>query len=428
MSNRASISDYYYQMRDEIREEINQQSDSYIVGVDADEYTTFLLDKYALPTIEKDLSRSEAMSQQKEWRPIRNAYGEEVKYESRWARIEYPIIPKPNIKWTLQLRRGLLTHLTWEYDARQSLIVLDVEQSEVAIRRALEQLEKEIQLRNQAIAHHNRKLETDISQAIAHRRQQVKKQISDFDELINKIGIPLKQKPLSSRPVIDFSVRKEIKALVAPAPKRRDEYVIERSTVLEVIELIRKAGQMFEVAPAVFSKLEEPDLRFIILSVLNAIFESGATGETFSKRGPTDIYLVIPRGGILIAECKFWRGQKEYRGTIDQLFGYLTWRHNYGIMITFSKNKDFSKVLQRASVAIHSHPTYLSRFQQLSRTHFQSSHTFPEDRGKIVEIHHLFFSLYTPPPTKPSNTPAHNGLGRPVKELNQVQIEATGAD
>lgn len=180
--------------------------------------------------------------------------------------------------------------------------------------------------------------------------------------------------------------------------------MIERARVLEVIEVIRKAGQMFEVAPAVFSKLKEEDLRFIILSVLNAIFESGATGETFSKGSNTDIHLVIPQGGILIAECKFWPGQKKYRDAIDQLFGYLTWRHNYGIMITFSKNKDFSNVLQRASGAIRSHSTYLSGFQQLSRTHFQSLHTFPEDRGKIVEIHHLFFSLYTPHATRPNNT------------------------
>lgn len=223
MSNRASISDYYIQIRDRIRQEINQKSDSYIVGVDADEYTTFLLDKYALPTIEKDPSRNEAMSPEKEWRQIRSDWEEMVEHEFRWARIEYPIIPKPNIEGMWQLRRGLLTHQTWEYDARQSLIVLDVKQSEAAIRRAREQLDKEIQLRNQAIAHHNRKLETDISQVITHRRQQVKKQMSDFDELVNKIGIPLKQKPLPSSPVIDFSVRKEIKGLVATAPERRDE-------------------------------------------------------------------------------------------------------------------------------------------------------------------------------------------------------------
>ena len=407
MSNRASILDYYSQIRDEILQDINQQSDSYIVGVDAGEYTTFLLDKYALPNIEKDPSRSEAMSPQKEWRQIRNAWGERVKDEFLWARIEYPVVPKPNIERTLQLQVETLKSQAWDYDTHQSVIVLDLEPSEVAIRRALDRLEKDIQLRNHAVAHHNRELETYISQVFTRRRQQVKKQMSDFDELVNKIGVPLKQKPLSSSPVIDFSVRKEIKALVAPTPKRRDEYIIERSRVLEVIDVIRKAGQMFEVAPAVFSKLKEEDLRFIILSVLNAIFESGATGETFSKRGSTDIYLVIPQGGILIAECKFWPGPKKHCDAIDQLFGYLTWRHNYGIMITFSKNKDFSNVLQRASDAICSHPTYIRGFQQLSRTHFQSLHTFPEDRGKTVEIHHLFFSLYTPPPTRPSNTTQH---------------------
>jgi len=115
---------------------------------------------------------------------------------------------------------------------------------------------------------------------------------------------------------------------------------------------------------------------------------------SFSKNGKTDIYLKISKGNILICECKIWGGKLLYETTIDQLRGYLTWRHNYGIMITYVYIKDFTKVLKESEVLIQSHHSYLNGFKKNNETHFVSNNKV-DDNDKVVKLHHLFYHLYS---------------------------------
>ena len=133
----------------------------------------------------------------------------------------------------------------------------------------------------------------------------------------------------------------------------------------------------------------------MILVSLNSLFEGKATGETFSHKGKTDIYLNIDKGNVLICECKIWGGQALYHKTIEQLLGYLTWRHNFGVMITFANQKNFLKILADAPVIIQGHTSYRSGFQKVTENHFLSHHKIDQDEAKDVEIHHLFYNLYT---------------------------------
>jgi hypothetical protein len=150
----------------------------------------------------------------------------------------------------------------------------------------------------------------------------------------------------------------------------------------------------FERTPDSYKSLDEYALRNIILSTLNSIFSGNATGETFSHKGKTDIYLRIDKGNILIFEFKFWGGQKLYQATIDQLLGYLTWRENFGIVISFVQQKDFSKILSSAPAVVQTHQSYKHSFKQIEKHHAFSIHTLPSDTDKSVEIHHLFYNLY----------------------------------
>jgi hypothetical protein len=100
------------------------------------------------------------------------------------------------------------------------------------------------------------------------------------------------------------------------------------------------------------------------------------------------------KGNILVAECKFYGGEKLYHKTIEQLIGYLTWRQNYGIMITFCKQKNFSKILEDVQSIITSHSSYDSAFKTIDKSHYISKHTLPTDEYKYVEIHHLYYNLF----------------------------------
>ena len=79
-----------------------------------------------------------------------------------------------------------------------------------------------------------------------------------------------------------------------------------------------------------------------INSVIFFIKKLLANGFAYEVKG--SVYLNIDKGNVLICECKIWGGQALYGKTIDQLLGYLTWRQNFGIMITFVKQKNFSKI------------------------------------------------------------------------------------
>lgn len=89
-----------------------------------------------------------------------------------------------------------------------------------------------------------------------------------------------------------------------------------------------------------------------MLLILEPNFEGSATGETFNKTGKTDILLRHEGNQCVIAELKFWHGQKGFLDTITQLLGYLTRRDSKAAVAMFVKNKNFSSVLEIAQLGI----------------------------------------------------------------------------
>ena len=251
-----------------------------------------------------------------------------------------------------------------------------------------------IEKRNPEIEKGNQELNNQIPGLIEARKKKISAFEKELEEAAQQIDIPLKRLDIDEVPLVNLQVRKTIQALQRPLTQPRKEFVLDRKYALDILEIMERSGMQFELNPEVYGvKLGEEDLRSLMLAHLNTVFEGSATGETFSK-GKVDIYLNIPKGQIFIAECKFWDGEKNYQDTIDQLFGYLTWRRNFAALITFSKNKVFTNVLSKVEKATTSHPTFSRDFQRLGKTHFQSTHTFPEDPKKEIEIHHLVFNLY----------------------------------
>jgi hypothetical protein len=170
------------------------------------------------------------------------------------------------------------------------------------------------------------------------------------------------------------------------------EPVLDRDSVLEIVKFIEVYSRQLEVTPRVYSSLKEEDLRDLVLSLLNVNYP-GSSGETFSKRGKTDLLLRIGEGS-LVGECKRWKGAKQYASSLDQLFGYLTWRHSYGVLLTFSTNKDMSACIQSGKDAIAEHETTVAgSVTGGSDSRFASRHLHPQDRAKQVEVFHLFADL-----------------------------------
>ena len=87
-----------------------------------------------------------------------------------------------------------------------------------------------------------------------------------------------------------------------------------------------------------------------------------ATGESFSKRGKTDIYLPWDGGSaVFLAECKWWTGPKAFaEDALPQLLDrYVVWRDTHAAMVLFIRNRNASAVIEKAEEIIRAHPRFL---------------------------------------------------------------------
>lgn len=159
----------------------------------------------------------------------------------------------------------------------------------------------------------------------------------------------------------------------------------EYERILVCINLI---GKMFERLPSTYADKEEEHLRDHILVTLGATMIGSATGETFNKRGKTDI---LVRGSDFgsnefVGECKFWRGEVVYHQTIDQLLSYLSWRDNKAAIILFVPNKGFSSVLQTIRDTTPRHAQFLRLESEADDSWFNYIFTIPGDDNRIIQL------------------------------------------
>jgi hypothetical protein len=388
------VTDYYRTALQRAVEEIRVQADSYILGVDGDQYADYLTDRHSLSPLRID-DENIRMEQTRKRREVRD-FDEQFMREFDFARIELPISPTEKAAVTLDLIPSTYTLNPPQYQYKNGVVILEVPATESDINAAIQNFRMWFDNRNKDIEVQNKQLRVQIHAEIEGRKQRVSQSGDHFRELAAKFNIPLKKNAAAETTLVDLSERREINALKKrPEGRRVEELVLERDKVLSVIDIIDRVGRGFERSPAVYSGLEEEQLRDIIVNNLNVIFEGGASGETFQKLGKTDIHLVISAGEILVAECLYWSGPAGYAEKIDQIFRYLTWRESFGIVITFSKNKGFAEVLESARSAASGHPTHRGRPKAIVDGHFQSAHAHPDDESRQVEIHHLLYNLYT---------------------------------
>lgn len=405
-----TIHDYYRQAEARVGQEISGRTDEDILGLDVTEYADYLYEKYALAPVERDPAREIVTELDRERREFTDHFGDRRQGEVKIARIEYPIILHHATEKVLKLLPNTQTSILPKFELRGDIVIMRAELSFLygfgetptgrdEIGSAVGNFETWLQYRNNDVGQLNPQFRINIENMIRSRKEHVAKTRADFEAMIKQVGFPIKLKPPEQSKMVTLPVRKAIQPILRPpTPKRPEEYVLKKEDVLSVVELIQRWGRSLEATPQSVAGLDEEDIRALLLAQLNGVVDGGATGEAFSKLGKSDIHLNLPRGEILVGECKVWSGAKAYTDAIDQLFRYLTWRQNFGIMIAFVRNKDFTHVLAEAAEAIQQHATFRPPFQKIIESHFATQHNFPDDPRRSVEVHHLFFHF--PPVVK----------------------------
>jgi hypothetical protein len=386
------IDSYYRSIYPVAQKEIRSRSDSYLLTVDLNEYTDYLVRKYGFSEIEPDSSR-EITSEKIRKMVERYDFDDRRDVEQLGIKISFPVEPDETIKTILSLSPSTWSTAPPRLDYSNGWITTEVSATEAAVQQGLDELNSEIVRRNSDIRKENDNLRSNVSNWISQRKAQIKNEDDLLEQISRKVKVSLKQKSGAQNVPQNLSVKEKLRPIVQPTAKAPVKLELPRDKFYAILELIMSSCRQFERTPSTFAKLGEEELRNVILSNLNSRYEIEALGEAFSKRGKTDIYLKVQEGGILVAECKNWAGEKTMDDAVTQVLNYLTWRDSYGVVIVFSKRKGFTKVLETAATRILELPCYKKAFKKIDESHFSASFALPEDENSLVELHFIIHNL-----------------------------------
>ena len=164
---------------------------------------------------------------------------------------------------------------------------------------------------------------------------------------------------------------------------------------MDIITTLNNVGRAIERKPSLYKGKSEEDLRDIFLLFLETRYEStSATGETFNKKGKTDILLKYANDGsnLFIGECKIWKGTKIFLETIDQILGYLTWQDSKSAILFFIDNESIDNVRKTIKSHIQSHVNF-KKVGQESDDSFSYFMSLPDDNSILISLEIILFHL-----------------------------------
>jgi hypothetical protein len=229
--------------------------------------------------------------------------------------------------------------------------------------RLLSRTEQKFEWTRMNIQAHNERMAKQIPVAVAQRRAN----ILNNQNLHASIGYPITKRPDASSHEAPLRRRK-----IAPDPARPSERsnacapepAIAGADYEAVLAVLRNARNALERSPSMSAKLEEEEIRDLLLVMLNAQFEGKAAGEVFNCAGRTDILVRDRDRNVFIGECKIFDPKNKQSvdhvvtTALDQLLGYLAWRDTKAALLLLIRDATVSAVVDKALTAIGGHPNH----------------------------------------------------------------------
>lgn len=207
---------------------------------------------------------------------------------------------------------------------------------------------------------------------------------------------------LEARPDAPPTYAVDIRRAKAPAPPPASaapyapEPALDEAQYEQILAILRPMAMTMERDPAAFRALGEEHLRSFFLAALNSHFQGRATGETFNATGKTDILIREEDRNIFIAECKIWDGPASLREAIDQVLGYAAWRDTKTAVLLFSRNKNFTAVLQQINPAVKDHPSFKRELERRSESESRYRFGHSDDPNRELTLTVMAFNIPVP--------------------------------
>ncbi len=393
-----SVENLLQEKQPEAEHELKRIDDARLLGMSRDYWVKSFVEKYSLSVVERDNTR--------EIQALPHDSGHVV-------RIIYPLVPHESNAIALQMRgpiqqsphgiyAEILSHS--QYDRTYGDLTMHTSQSGEAVEKILAQADEMIAGVNRAAARFNQLFVPWLT-SLVHRyiieAEDRRTRRAQFDVEMRELGISVVSgaaQPMQIQETTTVTLLREY----ADARPGRIEYTVAPEIVTAIADLMERAAHSFEGAPQAYLQLGEEHLRMIVVGYLNNSFQrTAATGETHSGDGRADILINPREGEILVVEVKEWAGEQGYITDFEQLWErYIPWSSSVGYMLTYTPHANLSTVIAKARKVVEAHPTTRGIAREGSKRHFVTTNIHPRDNDKEMEIHHMFFSLYSPRPTR----------------------------
>ncbi len=160
-----------------------------------------------------------------------------------------------------------------------------------------------------------------------------------------------------------------------------------------ILRCIHGVGKMFERLPSTYVGKDEEALRDHMLVSLDGAVGGSATGETFNKRGKTDILVRSDGNNNFVGECKFWTGAEGFLDAVTQLLSYLSWRDTKCAVILFVPNKNFGAVIAKVELHAPSHPHFVRMVSKSDETWLNFEFKLPADQNRRIAMAVMLYHL-----------------------------------
>lgn len=249
--------------------------------------------------------------------------------------------------------------ITVHRDVPADTLERDREKIVEGLRREVQEIDKYLGYARNDTRASNEQLCDEIPRAAEARRKKV---LADRDTEA-MLGVPLTRDDSAARSYRVQPVKRKRLTPTRRAPREAftPEPGVTDDDFADIIGDIVTITQSFERLAITYADMDEERLRDQILAMLGNVY-GPATGESFSKRGKSDIYLPWDGGNpVFLAECKWWTGPKAFaEHDLSQLLDrYVVWRDTHAAMILFIGNKDATAVIDKAVGIIRDHDRYL---------------------------------------------------------------------
>ncbi len=403
--NQENFDSYADKLKENIKLEINTCEKEYIMKIDTDKYSGYLVSNNYIEPITIFFENKELLEPTETKTLGRNLFGNSTIVSATQYTLILPFEGDPNYFFLIPNPRYASRDIEGVINENELCITFIIsDYSHTTLERELkrklneliEYVDYHITNLNKNIDQFNRTLDRFIKHWILKRKEKLREVMSVTSAL--NISIRPRNRPMTPFKIPIKKRKIDLKRPKMPKTDSKPFWVLDHEIYENILGTCFSISTVMERTPETYKNMPEESIRDLFLAHLNGHFEGGVSSETFNKKGKTDILIQVENDIVFIAECKFWKGKKILLNTIDQLFGYITWRETKTAIFIFNKKIKISTLLNKVNEIMENHENYLSenrvKNEKLNKTGVYSYiFKHPDDENIKVFLTILVFNF-----------------------------------